>query len=127
MSEKEVVGIKHKVKLFVYGTLKRGGRLNNWMRDQNFICNATTVPQYRLHTVGGFPGLVENKDDGESIHGELWEVSEDFLPTLDQVEAVGSGLFGRGEVELSSPGKEKVVTYLYKGYLDDCPVHGNCW
>ena len=59
---------KKTIKLFVYGTLKKGHRLNVWLEDQKFVRKAKTLPDYALLTFGWFPGLVEGN---KQIEGEI--------------------------------------------------------
>lgn len=77
--------------VFVYGTLKRGGRLHGYMRGFDFV-GESTVPG-KLLNCGWYPGLVEG-DDGEVVHGELFRVRagedvEVLLRRLDTVEGFG--------------------------------------
>src|SRR5207249_6980142 len=62
--------------LFVYGTLKRGGRGNRWLAGQRFLGEAVTEPTYRLYDLGTYPGLVRDEANGLAVKGELWEVDD---------------------------------------------------
>lgn len=100
--------------VFVYGTLKRGLALHSHMAGQKFLDEAETLPQYRMYLPrkqGWFPCLAQ-EEDGVSIQGELWEVDEKHLLTLDRVEG---SLFSRTFVSLAPPHDQEVVlAYLYK-------------
>lgn len=83
---------------FVYGTLKRGGRLHENMSGFEFAGEAT-VPG-RLVNCGWYPGLVEG-DAGEVVHGELYRAkdsrdTEDLVTRLDRIE----GFTGYGQPNL---------------------------
>ena len=115
------------MKLFVYGTLKRGHSRAGAMNGQRFLGNAQTAPHYRMFDCGQYPGLFE-ADDGVSIEGELWEVDQACLDVLDELEGTSSNLFQRGTVELKPPHEnDQAVAYFYLGStsrLSDC---GSCW
>lgn len=73
-----------KYRLFVYGTLKHG------FRNHHFLKDATQLEDYSLEGadllhLGGFPGLVWGT---RTVHGEMYEITEDMLPALDRLEGV---------------------------------------
>jgi gamma-glutamylcyclotransferase (GGCT)/AIG2-like uncharacterized protein YtfP len=95
--------------LFVYGTLKRGGVRHVHLAGQRFLGEAVTLPRYALIDLGDYPGMV-SVEDGQAVHGELYEVSRELIPTLDRVERAPS-LFALGPVGLD--GHDGVLAYLY--------------
>ena len=112
-----------KMKLFVYGTLRRGYRLHNWLADQKYLECAKTKEGYALLDLGWFPGLVKERGHA-GIHGEVYEIDESFLPTLDRVE---SSMFKRGAVQLEGH-REKVQAYFYIGEREGVPLfEGTIW
>jgi gamma-glutamylcyclotransferase (GGCT)/AIG2-like uncharacterized protein YtfP len=101
------------MKLYVYGTLKRDGCAAYLLTEAHFLGEVATAPHYRLYSAGWFPVMVESEDYGQSIQGELWEISETLLPRLDHYE--GSG-YVRAPVKLAKPFSQiTATTYLYKG------------
>lgn len=112
--------------LFVYGTLKRGGRLHGHMAGGRFVAEAATVPRYRLLRVGWYPGLVDAAG-GTAVVGELWEVEADHLRRLDDVEGVAEGLFERRSVELQVAAGAEVQAYFYARSAEGLPDAGECW
>ena len=66
--------------LFVYGTLKRGGRRHGPLAQETYLGEARTLPLYALHDLGAYPGLKECTDGGQVVHGELYEVRAELLP-----------------------------------------------
>lgn len=74
--------------LFVYGTLKRGGRNHRLLADQEFLGTAVSEPRYRLIDLGPYPGLIPDEATGLAIDGELYAVSECCLAELDDFEEV---------------------------------------
>ena len=49
------------VRVFLYGTLKRGGCRSHVLKDQRFLGEAMTVPKYRMYDTGSYPALVEDE------------------------------------------------------------------
>ncbi len=77
------------VLLFLYGTLKKGGRLHHYISGSGAIyIKDIRVPCSRLVDTGnGYPALVESHEN-DKVEGELWVVPEELLDTLDVVEGV---------------------------------------
>jgi gamma-glutamylcyclotransferase (GGCT)/AIG2-like uncharacterized protein YtfP len=98
--------------LFVYGTLKRGGRGHALLAGQQFLGPAQTAPRYRLLTRNWYPCLVEDPG-GYAVEGELWRVEEAALPALDQFEGEAD-LFQRRPVEMED-GRVGIVSYFFLG------------
>ena len=112
------------VRLFVYGSLKRGGRHHDELAGAVFLGPATTVPGYRLEPLGEYLALVSvppqpepepeltttaqaqpephETDTGTAtaVPGELFEVDESKLRALDAFEG---NAYERGNVRLASP------------------------
>ncbi len=115
------------MRLFVYGTLKRGEPRHHHLSGQTFIALARTRPVYRLYNLGEYPGLVK-RDDGLAIEGELWEVDDACLRRLDQVEGCDEGLYYRSLVELAPPHDGlPAVTYLYQKNVEGLAQCGTRW
>lgn len=72
------------MKVFVYGTLKRGFRLNPVLSNSFFV-GETIVEGYDMFSLGAFPAI---KSGEGSVHGEVYEVDERTLSVLDQIEGV---------------------------------------
>jgi gamma-glutamylcyclotransferase (GGCT)/AIG2-like uncharacterized protein YtfP len=81
-------------RVFVYGTLKRGGENHHWIEAQRSVGPARTRPVYRMFDLGGYPGLVRHPQ-GVSIEGELWDVDPAGLARLDVLEDVAGGEYER--------------------------------
>lgn len=81
----------NRVKVFIYGTLKRGKPLNEWTKNSEFIGPAwTTYARYSLYDIG-YPALAEG---GISrAVGELWAMpDEDFGQLVFMETRVGYSL-----------------------------------
>jgi len=115
------------MRLFVYGTLKRGEPRHRHLSGQAFVAPACTRPIYRLYNLGEYPGLVR-RADGLAIEGELWEVDEACLRRLDRVEGCDEGLYFRTAVELAAPHDGwPAETYLYQKNVDGLSECGTRW
>lgn len=115
------------MRVFLYGTLKRGGALHHHVQDQQFAGVAHTCTLGRLYNLGWYPGLIEDSD-GVAIEGEVWEVDDATLDILDEVEGVNDGLYERRLIQMQSPfDRDDVITYFYLGDVTDCPDCGPCW
>lgn len=103
-------------RVFVYGTLKRGGSNHRYLQAQHFLSTATTAPDYRMFGLEGYPGLVEvTPGTGLGIVGEVWSVDETCLAELDRLEGVDEGLYRRGPIRLDPPRSDAVYAYFYLG------------
>ena len=115
-----------RIRLFVYGTLRRGGVRHAVLADQRFLGKAVTRPYYRLFDLGPYPGLVQASEGGQAVHGELYEVERHLVPRLDRLEGAPE-LYRLEPVELEAePGP--VYTYLYQLPTEDlAPCADGCW
>ena len=71
-------------KVFVYGSLRKGGGLHDVLEDCKFLCFAKTSCNYTMISLGSFPALLEEGDN--SILGEIYEVNKQTLASLDRIE-----------------------------------------
>ncbi|MCX7881775.1 MAG: gamma-glutamylcyclotransferase [Brevinematales bacterium] len=70
--------------LFVYGTLRRGKKEHSLLANSPFV--ASGYVEGTLYDLGvGFPALGLDEVQGR-VYGEVYEVSEDLLQTLDHYE-----------------------------------------
>ena len=111
--------------VFVYGTLKRGGRNHHLLAGQEFLGEARTLPRYRLYDKGPYPCLVEEPGHGRAVEGELWRVDEPTLARLDRLEGAPN-LFDRRAVSLEGF-TGPVVTYVYQGDVSRMKDGGPRW
>jgi gamma-glutamylaminecyclotransferase len=89
------------VLLFVYGSLKRGGRHHEELAGAPFVGPAETEPGYRLEALAGteYLALVPAPSGAapSTVTGELFLVEESRLPALDAFEGDG---YRRAEVKI---------------------------
>jgi gamma-glutamylcyclotransferase (GGCT)/AIG2-like uncharacterized protein YtfP len=63
------------MKLFVYGSQKRGFRNDKLLRDQTFIGDATTVENYTMFPSPDFRiAIALENSNTYQLHGELYEI-----------------------------------------------------
>lgn len=117
-----------KLRLFVYGTLKRGGCNSHYMAGQDFIGQARTEARYRLVDCGGYPGLFPVNENGASVSGEIWDVDAPCRVRLDVLEDVAGGRYELVPVRLLAPfDGQEVLAYLYLCVAGDMPDAGTEW
>jgi gamma-glutamylaminecyclotransferase len=96
--------------VFVYGTLKRG------------------FPLFYIAQQFYGPVMLDKPGEGLQVHGELFEVAEERLPTLDELESVGSKGSFRSTVEVEPVGGGLRVHAI--GFMKDEswlePLHSDC-
>jgi gamma-glutamylcyclotransferase (GGCT)/AIG2-like uncharacterized protein YtfP len=115
-------------RLFIYGTLKRGGSNHARLAGQKFLAAAHTMPGYTLYSLGDYPGMVFQPADRHGVTGEIWEVDAATLAQLDEFEGVPEGLYRRATVPLLPPNaKAAVETYLYARPVDSARHIGVRW
>ncbi len=115
-------------KVFVYGTLKRGGGNHALLARQQFLGPARTPPGYTLYSLGEYPGMVRSPDNMTGVIGELWAVDSACLQQLDEREGVAEGLYERVSLRLAPPfADQPVETYLYLRSLKGRRPLGTTW
>ena len=72
-------------RVFVYGTLRRGGSNHFRMAEADFISAATL--RGRLYRIDWYPGVVLDAT-GDEIQGEIYDVSPEQLDELDEFEGM---------------------------------------
>lgn len=74
------------MKVFVYGTLKRGFCFHHLLEQggAEYVGAFVTPPKYTMLDLGRYPAVVLN--GRTPIHGEVYEVSKDCFKRLDRLE-----------------------------------------
>jgi len=86
------------VAFLIYGTFMRGQPGHANLEGGRFLEQVETAPRYRLFEVDGrWPALVED-DDGVAIAAELYELDEEHIARLTELEPPG---WNRAPVELA--------------------------
>jgi len=122
------------IRLFVYGTLKRGHIRHELLHLASYLGQGTTVQPYRLLDCGGYPGLVEGSEEhAYRVVGEVYEIPASELSGLDAYEGVPQNEYQRREVEVEldddkDPGpKLKAQAYFYLNELSILDDIGPVW
>lgn len=114
-------------RLFVYGSLKRGGQNHSFLAEQKFIGAARTGSGFALYSLGEFPGMVVDATATEGVTGEVWEVDDRCLAELDRLEGVDEKLYERKSIALTGEAGGKAETYLYLRSVDGRARLGPTW
>jgi len=109
------------MKLFVYGTLLKG--LSRHINIKDSPCLGPGLAAAGLHDLGSYPGML--KKDGLVV-GELYEVTQNVLNTLDIIEGYnqrskGSSLYLREKLPVrrfSDGEKIQACCYFYNDSVD---------
>jgi gamma-glutamylaminecyclotransferase len=102
------------VRLFVYGSLKRGGLHHDELGGAPFLGEAQTEPGYVLTQLGSYWALLPAPESSAVVSGELFEVAAPRLTALDDFEG---DAYARGTVRLSaahSRGFREALAYFKK-------------
>lgn len=71
----------------VYGTLRAGlGNHHVLSRHDPVLLDTVTLPGFMMHDIGHFPGIVRHPSHLMGVVVELYGVTADALPGLDQLE-----------------------------------------
>ncbi len=100
---------------FIYGTLKRSGNNHQIIEKfAHFRGEAQTVFKYPMYDIGdGFPFLQNNRNNGNLIIGELYEIPEKYHKIVDYFEGVPT-LYKKGTIEVLT---KEVETYIVNVYF----------
>ena len=98
--------------IFVYGTLKKGGRLSSALSGTTYL-GEDFLPGYEMFNLGWYPGIREGEGVGR-VEGELYEVDPATLFHLDRIEG-HPGLFRRTPVVLESGHDAETYVYQHEG------------
>jgi gamma-glutamylcyclotransferase (GGCT)/AIG2-like uncharacterized protein YtfP len=104
------------IRVFVYGTLKKGHGNHRLLAQSKFLGRCVLHGKHRLVSLGGFPGLVATPNDeaDRPVSGEVYQVTEEVLQSLDFLE--GHPRFYERQ-KLSTPYKNAWAYYLPESYL----------
>ncbi len=76
--------------LFVYGTLKRGFKNYNFLKNAKFVDEAITLKKFIMLSFGSYPAIIEKEDSEFSsyVFGEVFEINKEILEKIDILEEV---------------------------------------
>ncbi len=100
------------VKIFVYGTLKKGFRNHDRFCGNAISIEPATVNGKLYDTGWGFPAMQLSDNPEDIVHGEIITIPEADLPAIDRLEGVPR-LYQRVEAIAVSEAGTKSTTYCY--------------
>ena len=72
------------IRLFVYGTLKRGFHNACYLQNADFLGEFTTSSVFSLYNFGNYPAVSETGNT--AIQGEDYEINQQQLESIDRLE-----------------------------------------
>jgi gamma-glutamylaminecyclotransferase len=105
------------MRVFVYGSLKKGKKLHHYLKNARFLGYAQTVYKYPmiLSKNGWYPYLLDKKNRGYFIKGEVYEINYNLLKILDRLEEVPR-YYKRKKIVVNLNGKKiEAFCYFYAG------------
>ena len=116
------------IKVFVYGTLKEGGRLAGQM-DQVRVSSEKGTVEGIMYDLGSFPGVLLNNEG--TIHGELHTYLNPNNLTLNRLDLIEGyqergdayNLYNRKKCEvLTENGIQTAFIYEYNGEINQSTI-----
>src|SRR5262245_14779388 len=113
-----------RIRLFVYGTLKRGGAGAAHLVGAIFEGPATTATGFALYDLGEYPALVASLDG--VVEGELYQVTLEQLAELDSYEGYPD-LFHRELVPLADGSQAEAYLMPARAVAGRSRIAGGAW
>lgn len=115
---------QHMNPVFVYGTLKKNHGNHILLENEQFLGNAVTEENFLL-LEAGLPFVVDdtNHECSVPIHGEVYNVIDDVLNDLDQLE--GHPHFYKRELVYVRINEEQVAAWIY--FINDNFINNECY
>ena len=98
--------------IFVYGTLMKGQPANYLLNDAGYM-GKFKLSDFAMYNLGAYPGI--KACAGESVVGEVYEVSDEMLTAMDSYE--GSQYDRKVVTVCNSESKLNVFAYVYNGNI----------
>lgn len=116
---KSALSAEKLIPVFVYGTLKEGGRLHHHLSSSKKVFSGWSRAGYDMYDLGSYPGIVEAQASPRRVFGEVYLVDGSTLRMLDRVEGVPR-LYRRAAIALQSddPLLAGVQAYFYAQDVD---------
>lgn len=105
-----------RVKVFVYGTLKRNFGAHYKLGNNAKFLGEETIPGI-LIPMNGFPALIPSVDC--AVHGEVFEIDDNLIPDLDRYEGVHANFYKRRVIKTEDYGDVFYYEYCTKISLTD--------
>jgi gamma-glutamylcyclotransferase (GGCT)/AIG2-like uncharacterized protein YtfP len=97
-----------KKRIFVYGTLKKGGALHWHLGDADYL-GVDKLNGFIMFRTGWFPTVQKTDDLTKSIHGEVYMIDKRNYDNLDMVEGslfkkeLCDTIYGKASIYINSP------------------------
>lgn len=78
--------MSNKLLVFVYGTLKQGHHNHRLLEDSTYMGKHTIKDGYLMYNLGAYPAVIKQNGEGLPVHGEIYEITEATLKSLDVLE-----------------------------------------
>lgn len=114
--------MSERVRLFVYGSLKRGFANHAVLRGAEFVSECRTAPYYRLFDLGAYPALAEG--GSRSISGELYLYPVAQFSMLDEFEGTQ---YRRGTVTLQDGAEAEAYLLVTAEYAEALEHDSDSW
>jgi gamma-glutamylcyclotransferase (GGCT)/AIG2-like uncharacterized protein YtfP/chemotaxis protein CheY-P-specific phosphatase CheC len=82
-------------RIFVYGTLRKGGRNHHLLTESNCLAYGVIAWGYALYDNVAYPYAVKGSLADRFIVGELYMINEQTLAALDVLEGIAEGNYSR--------------------------------
>ena len=101
------------VNVFVYGTLKAGYPLHEYLEHpKTRFLGDGVLKGYDMYSNGFYPFIVQSDNRSALVHGEVYKIPPRILITLDAVEGEGS-LYRRAKLPIAVEGKGNISAFVY--------------
>jgi gamma-glutamylcyclotransferase (GGCT)/AIG2-like uncharacterized protein YtfP len=117
ISDTGIVSPSLGLRLFVYGTLKKGHLNHKLLVDGRKISDGHTIKTFLMMNAGEFPVVFERGDGVAAvlpITGELYEIEDRMLAALDQLEDLGR-MYDRKTFQIRTATGGVVPAIMYVG------------
>lgn len=103
--------------LFVYGTLKRGGKYHAYLEEAALVAEHAIANGFLYDTGLGYPSMVMTEE--AEIHGEIYEIPDALWPAIDDLEGYTGGaetdLYDKQMINVKVEGQlQQTVVYVAK-------------
>lgn len=75
------------MKVFVYGTMKKGGALHKSYMTNSKLLGEAVLPGFWMLSLGPYPALVRTDNPNTKVKGEVYEMPELEWKSLENMEA----------------------------------------
>lgn len=114
--------MKVRMRVFVYGSLMRGGQYHPLLEGARFVAVWRTPPAWEVWDLDGYPALTPG--GSHVIEGEVYEIDDALLARLDELEEVPE-LYQRAE--LDTPHGRAFVYVVHAPPADRRALPGGRW